>query len=104
MAIFHNECDWRSYLRKISGTFTGNRIARYIPSIATPNVSIPEFKRVRVGDSGTEGQHKRRVGDLTAAIKMALMALEGLYGETMGLGDTKIFRVCERRTAGFREF
>ena len=39
------------------GTFTGNWIFRYIPSIAIPNVSIPEFNRVMI-DNYTDGTNK----------------------------------------------
>ena len=39
-----------------SGAFTGNWITMYIPSISTPNVSVPEFNRVMINSysSGTK--------------------------------------------------
>ena len=46
--ILHSECASKSCLRETSGAFTGNWIARYIPSIGTSNVSIPEFNRVMI--------------------------------------------------------
>jgi len=39
---------------EVSGAFTGHWIARYIPSISTPNVSVPEFNRVMI-DSYSSG-------------------------------------------------
>ena len=41
-----------------SGAFTGNWIARYIPSVSVPNVGIPEFNRVMIDNYTESGTNK----------------------------------------------
>ncbi len=41
-----------------SGAFTGNWIARYIPSVSVPNVGIPEFNRVMIDNYNEGGTNK----------------------------------------------
>ena len=41
-----------------SGAFTGNWIARYIPSLSVPNVGIPEFNRVMIDNYTESGTNK----------------------------------------------
>lgn len=41
-----------------SGAFTGNWVARYIPSLSVPNVGIPEFNRVMIDNYTESGINK----------------------------------------------